>query len=56
MHLLLDYHVRPKGAWKTVNESMTLTASAMGYSVYVRLGFVPVCTYRNYAPPPYPHA
>lgn len=33
--------------------AMTLTASAMGYPVYVRMGFVPVCTYRTYMPPPH---
>lgn len=32
--------------------AMTLTATAMGYPVYVRMGFVPVCTYRTYLPPP----
>jgi hypothetical protein len=30
---------------------MTLTASAMGYPVYVAMGFVPVCTIRTYLPP-----
>ncbi|MCA1668495.1 MAG: GNAT family N-acetyltransferase [Thermomicrobia bacterium] len=30
--------------------AMTLTATAMGYPVYVRMGFVPVCTYRTYLP------
>jgi GNAT superfamily N-acetyltransferase len=29
----------------------TLTASEMGYPVYVKMGFVPVCTYRTYQPP-----
>ncbi|MGI8857622.1 MAG: GNAT family N-acetyltransferase [Thermomicrobiales bacterium] len=32
--------------------AMTLTASAMGYPVYLRMGFVPVCRYRTYLPPP----
>jgi ribosomal protein S18 acetylase RimI-like enzyme len=31
--------------------AMTLTASAMGYPVYVRMGFIPVCAYRTYVPP-----
>jgi len=31
--------------------AMTLTATAMGYPVYLRMGFVPVCTYRTYVPP-----
>lgn len=31
--------------------AMTLTASAMGYPVYVAMGFVPVCTIRTYLPP-----
>lgn len=31
--------------------AMTLTATEMGYPVYVRMGFVPVCTYRTYLPP-----
>jgi hypothetical protein len=31
---------------------MTLTASEMGYPVYLRMGFVPVCRYRTYLPPP----
>lgn len=29
----------------------TLTASAMGYPVYIRMGFTPVCVFRTYAPP-----
>jgi GNAT superfamily N-acetyltransferase len=29
----------------------TLTASPLGYPVYVRMGFQPVCTYRTYLPP-----
>lgn len=29
----------------------TLTATAMGYPVYVKMGFVPVCTFRTYLPP-----
>ena len=28
-----------------------LTATEMGYPVYVKMGFVPVCTYRTYLPP-----
>ena len=28
-----------------------LTATALGYPVYVRMGFVPVCTFRTYLPP-----
>jgi ribosomal protein S18 acetylase RimI-like enzyme len=28
-----------------------LTATAMGYPLYVRMGFLPVCTYRTYLPP-----
>ena len=28
-----------------------LTATPLGYPVYVRMGFVPVCTYRTYLPP-----
>ena len=31
--------------------ALTLTATAMGYPVYVRMGFVPVCIYRTYVPP-----
>lgn len=31
--------------------AMTLTASEMGYPVYLRMGFVPVCTYRTFLPP-----
>jgi len=31
--------------------AMTLTATAMGYPVYLRMGFVPVCLYRTYVPP-----
>lgn len=31
--------------------AITLSATAMGYPVYVRMGFVPVCTYRTYLPP-----
>jgi ribosomal protein S18 acetylase RimI-like enzyme len=31
--------------------AITLTASAMGYPVYLRMGFVPVCYYRTYLPP-----
>lgn len=29
----------------------TLTATAMGYPVYIKMGFVPVCVFRTYAPP-----
>lgn len=32
----------------------TLTASELGYPVYVRMGFVPVCVYRTYFPPAAP--
>ena len=28
-----------------------LSASEMGYSVYLRMGFVPVCRYRTYIRP-----
>jgi GNAT superfamily N-acetyltransferase len=28
-----------------------LTATEMGYPVYVKMGFIPVCTYRTYVPP-----
>ncbi|MHB8647895.1 MAG: GNAT family N-acetyltransferase [Thermomicrobiales bacterium] len=31
--------------------AMTLTATEMGYPVYLRMGFVPVCIYRTYLPP-----
>lgn len=31
--------------------AMTLTATAMGYPVYRRMGFVPVCAFRTYLPP-----
>lgn len=31
--------------------AITLTASAMGYPVYLGMGFVPVCSYRTYLPP-----
>jgi GNAT superfamily N-acetyltransferase len=31
--------------------AMTLTATEMGYPVYVKMGFVPVCTFRTYVPP-----
>ncbi len=44
--------------WAAIEESVrrgctaiTLTASTMGYPVYLRMGFVPVCTYRTYLPP-----
>jgi GNAT superfamily N-acetyltransferase len=30
--------------------AVTLTASASGYPLYCRLGFVPVCSYRTYVP------
>jgi len=30
---------------------LTLTATEMGYPVYLRMGFVPVCRYRTYVPP-----
>ncbi|HEU5423989.1 MAG TPA: GNAT family N-acetyltransferase [Nitrolancea sp.] len=32
-------------------DAITLSASEMGYSVYRRMGFVPVCRYRTYLPP-----
>lgn len=32
-------------------EAMTLTATPMGYPLYRRLGFAPVCTCRTYLPP-----
>ena len=35
--------------------AVTLTATAMGFPVYVRMGFVPVCTYRTYLPPVAPY-
>lgn len=31
--------------------SAALRASEMGYPVYIRMGFVPVCRFRTYAPP-----
>lgn len=31
--------------------AMILSATEMGYPVYVRMGFVPVCIYRTYLPP-----
>jgi ribosomal protein S18 acetylase RimI-like enzyme len=41
--------------WAAISEglrrgctAMTLSASAMGYPVYLRMGFVHVCTYRTY--------
>jgi GNAT superfamily N-acetyltransferase len=44
--------------WAAVNEgvrrgctAMMLTTATMGYPVYLRMGFVPVCTYRTYLPP-----
>ena len=44
--------------WATVAEAaalgcaaVVLTATAMGYPVYSKMGFVPVSTYRTYAPP-----
>jgi GNAT superfamily N-acetyltransferase len=33
-----------------------LTATEMGYPVYLKMGFVPVCTYRTYVPPDEPLA
>ncbi len=32
-------------------EAITLTATPMGYPVYVRMGFVPVCVFRTYVAP-----
>jgi GNAT superfamily N-acetyltransferase len=29
----------------------TLTATPLGYPVYIRMGFQPICTYRTYLPP-----
>lgn len=44
--------------WETVREAArqgcdaaVLTATPLGYPVYLRMGFVPVCTMRTYAPP-----
>ena len=34
--------------------AMTLTATDMGYPIYLRMGFEPVCTYRTYVPPTSP--
>ncbi len=34
--------------------AMTLNATEMGYPVYLRMGFQPVCTYRAYVPPEAP--
>jgi ribosomal protein S18 acetylase RimI-like enzyme len=31
--------------------AVTLTASEMGYPVYICMGFMPVCTFRTYLPP-----
>jgi len=31
--------------------AITLTATELGYPVYVRMGFLPVCTLRTYLPP-----
>jgi GNAT superfamily N-acetyltransferase len=33
------------------SQAFLLTASEMGYPVYVKMGFVPVCTMRTYEPP-----
>jgi predicted N-acetyltransferase YhbS len=45
--------------WATVAEAArlgchaaVLTSTEMGYAVYVRMGFHPVCTLRTYVPPP----
>lgn len=44
--------------WAAIAESArrgctaaTLTATEMGYPIYVRMGFRPVCAYRTYLPP-----
>jgi Acetyltransferase (GNAT) family len=44
--------------WQTVRfgaalnaDAAVVCASAMGYPVYVKMGFVPVCTFRTFAPP-----
>jgi len=44
--------------WATVGyaaaqgcSAVVLTATEMGYPVYVKMGFVPVSTYRTYTPP-----
>ena len=44
--------------WAAIAESgrrgctaATLTATEMGYPVYLKMGFIPVCTYRTYVPP-----
>ena len=29
----------------------TLTATAMGYPIYIKMGFIPVCTFRTYRSP-----
>ncbi len=29
----------------------TLTATEMGYPIYIKMGFVPVCVFRGYSPP-----
>lgn len=39
-----------EGARRGCNAAM-LTATVMGYPVYVRMGFRPVCTFRTYLPP-----
>lgn len=45
--------------WAAIDASLergcaaaTLTATEMGFPLYRRMGFVPVCTYRTYLPPP----
>jgi len=35
-------------------DAMTLTATELGYPVYRRMGFVPVCIFRTYLPPSTP--
>jgi len=32
-------------------DAADLTATEMGYPVYIKMGFVPVCTFRTYLPP-----
>ncbi|MGI8551817.1 MAG: GNAT family N-acetyltransferase [Dehalococcoidia bacterium] len=56
-----EYRRRGFGAaltWAAIAEGVRrgcatamLTATELGYPVYVRMGFLPVCTYRTYLPP-----